>query len=389
METDRDEVQLQFFAAAFSALPVEIEVSAPGFNDVEFTEFLTISPGEYATVTVPIELQMFEDEAAMKAVYVSASVDVVVYVLGRSEESCGGYMAIPLDALGYDHYVLGHTIGSTDRDTNQIAVVATEDETTVTFTFPEGVFDEDTREVVLNKYEAIQIQTIEDDDLSGTKIEATEKVAVYSGTFDSNEYLVEQMPPLHSFGKEFVVTDYPNVGNPSFVRILAPSELTTINVVGYDPFTSSAPDTVQEYEVFTSYLHISTDKPVLISLFGDFSEPTGMLVPPVEQFRSIYRFLVPDSRDMDYTVYLQLVINGTDIEGLILNDAYIATSGWDEIEATDLLGKTIEVDSGYYSLQHDSNDIKFGATLFGEGSGRCNFAFPAGMCLEDIREVSH
>ena len=389
METDNDEVQLEFFAALFSGGPAEIEVSAPGFDDVEFVEFLTVSPGEYARVTVPTELQMLEDEEAMKAIYVRASVDVVVYILGRSEESCGGYMAIPLDALGYDHYVLGHTIGSSSRDTNQIAVVATEDETTVTFTFPEGVFDEDTREVVLDKYEAIQIQTEEDDDLSGTKVEATEKVAVFVGAFDSNEYLVEQMPPTHSLGKEFVIMDYPDVESPTLVRVLAPFEGTVINVTGYDVFTSAAPGSIQDYEVGSPYLSITTDKPVLVSQYGDFSDPSSMLVPPTEQFRSAYRFLVPDSPNTDYTVYLQLVVNGDDIEGLILDDALVTTSEWDEVEGTDMVATVIEVETGYHSIQHESSEVNFGATLFGAGSGRCNFAFPAGMCLEDIREVSY
>lgn len=379
---------------------VDVVFEAPGFGDVELFETLQLETDEALRFGVQADFQMEGTNKALKGVLVSSDGNILVSVVQKSSDSCGSYMAMPLDALGYNYYVITHVIGSNSNDFNQIAVLATEDETTVKLIFPqdrglevffddEDIGDEEL-EVTLNRFEALQVQTRRGDDLSGTKVEASDKVAVYAGTFDGNEYVIEQMPPIHSFGKEFIIVDFPEARSPSIVKILAPFPNTNVQVTDYDVFISSDSETVQEYVLTRDYIKISSDQPILVSQYGDFDEPAAMIISPVEQFRNSYTFLVPESLDSGYTVYLIMVIRKDKVDSLLLNEGYISSSGWIDVIDTEpqIAGKMVTVDGGFYRLYNEDSDVQFGATLFGLETDQCTFALVAGMCLEDIRQVS-
>jgi len=198
-------------------------------------------------------------------------------------------------------------------------------------------------------------------DMTGTVVESTAPVAVFSGgergeaPYDRmntpappsgiptetccTDHLEEQVFPTTSWGKIFSVTRSPVrtdiVGwrEPDVYRVMAdkdgtdvvtslpaPNDHFTLNSNEWkefavsDPFTIHASQPISVMQILVSQGWVTSWKP------GHGGDPSILLFPPIEQYRDDYIFLVPETFSANYVVYsgpigTSVTLDGSDLEG--------------------------------------------------------------------------
>lgn len=251
-------------------------------------------------------------------------------------------------------------------------------------------------------------------DLTGTIVQASRPVAVFSGTESSGvahpdapkppswseesgcckQHLEEQLPPLHAAGRHFVVTRSPvrstngTYEEPDVLRFVGaaePSHVTTTLPAPLDSFDlapGAIVDTWTNKDVVVSASH-----PILVAQFlviQDYVEgthrgdPSFTVIPPVEQSRDRYVFLSPPGWDESW-----VVVNapkGTDvtIDGKAPSKCIVKDAGL-------LEGKTYEarrcpLAPGVHRLNGNG---AFGIMAYGYGSADA-YAFAGGTFVKRI-----
>ncbi len=200
-----------------------------------------------------------------------------------------------------------------------IAVTAVQGETTsVTVTLPRnaGVPGEGTtvRRDNLTPGDVFVLVGGAPGDLSGALVEASGPVAVFAGHDCTNvpqsrfacDHLEEQVPPLETLGRDFVVApliDRP--GNPSVVRVVSPFAGATLR---FDPPSVQPSIILGERQVLqfqtAQAFRMSSSRPVLVAqlMTGQGTtaanrggDPAMVYEVPSQQFRDRYDLLVPDT----------------------------------------------------------------------------------------------
>jgi hypothetical protein len=163
--------------------------------------------------------------------------------------------------------------------------------------------------VTLNPFDAYQLQSA--GSLTGTLIESDRPISVYGGNQCANipsantgycDHVVEQIPPVSTWGTEALTVPLATRTAGDTFRILADRDGTTVVLQGSNPesFTLNAGEYAQR-NLMGSY-RITADLPVLVAQYsngsdwdGVTSDPFMMLIPSAAQFVQSYTFATPGS----------------------------------------------------------------------------------------------
>jgi hypothetical protein len=261
--------------------------------------------------------------------HVTSEKDVSVYALNQAVTTSEAFMVLPTDALGKDYYVMAYNsdgafAGSLSGSStpSQFAIVATEDNTSITVTpkvatsvnglLPQTfTLDEGESYLVQAKITANNLTA----DLTGTHITSTKPIAVFGGqqrslipiyeknNLQSRDCLIEQIPPVGTWGKNAFLTPYPMPTNASkkgsdLYRILAAYDSTEVFINGIRQTTlTSGGFSEGTLDVAAT---VTTSKPVMVAHFKKTSgeagagnnglgDPFMLIIPPKEQFQNFYR----------------------------------------------------------------------------------------------------
>lgn len=200
-----------------------------------------------------------------------------------------------------------------------IAVVATTGESTaVTVRLPprHGVVEASPEGIVrhdnLTPGDVAVIVGSETGDLSGAVVEASAPVAVFAGhdcTFVPHDrpacdHLEEQVLPLETLGRDFVVSDLRDRDAPTIVRIVASTADTAVR---FEPPSVSGARVLGAGEVLdltaTESFRVRASRPLMVAqlmtgLGADgvgAGDPAMVQEVPVQQFRDRYDFFVPST----------------------------------------------------------------------------------------------
>ncbi|XP_013407689.1 IgGFc-binding protein [Lingula anatina] len=397
---------------------VEAKVSAPllaerGSRPHVEPKTVKVTRGEITSVTLNNRLRLKGTKKENKGILIEATGEVIVYGANRGSFSTDAFLCLPVDILGTQYYAPSWP--KKDRYIGpQIGVVAVEDGTRVTFTFPNDnrnisvsydgrtYVDGSTLQVSLDKYETFHVQN--EADLTGTKIISTKPIAVTSGNkrtkvgfLTSSDHLVEMIPPVSTWGKKFVTVPIAKRKVGDIFRIIASKQNTVISVRG------TVNTTVHNYTVdqgqyldldvaSDEFLYIHSSNAILINqlcktAYSDNTDPFMMYLPPVEQFSGAYTFATVKSSYISYKNFVNIVIKTTEIKGLVLDgspikkDAFVGN--WTVIAGTEYSGNTIAVSRGTHSLYHESPIVSFAAFLYGM-TNQESYGYPAGTRLASI-----
>ncbi|MSP25861.1 MAG: hypothetical protein EXR75_12015 [Myxococcales bacterium] len=375
---------------------------------------------------------------------ITATAPIVVYQFNVFENaySNDASLLLPTNALGYVYRVInwsaGHPVkigGFNILDRSYVTIVGTEANTHVTVkptwrvrgngsipATPAG----GTLEADLGPFDVLNLET--DDatlaeagmprmaDFTGTVVQSNHPVAVFSGvestsapyhvdipkypgwTDDSTcclDHLEEQMFPLESIGRNFVITRSPvrstgSYKEPDVLRFLGAAATTTVTTTLPPPFDKF---TLEPGEVRDTWadadIIVSATEPVLIGqllvsqgyvdgpLKGD---PSLTVFPPVEQYRSDYVFLTPGSWSENWVVISAETGSLVSIDGGVPASCIVAAAGM--LEGKSYEARRCPLGEGAHTL---TGDKPFGIIAYGYGNAG-SYAFAGGADVKRIYE---
>ncbi|KAL5011781.1 hypothetical protein ScPMuIL_010332 [Solemya velum] len=224
------------------------------------------------------------------------SVSVVVKYIGNfSQES---FLAFPVSSLGIEYYAVAWCEGIA---TCQIGIVASEHDTTVNITTSPDVYGSASKSLQMQKYTMTILESKIDP--TGTKIVSNHPIVVYGGStmsqvgHDNNtvsNQLLEQLPPVTTWGKVYIVFSNPSNKAGSFIRILKQKDVDTrLELSGRGWLHLGTEKTWIQLRVLhkESYV-ITASKGILVCGFLSggrdidkmISYPSMMVYQPAEQF---------------------------------------------------------------------------------------------------------
>jgi hypothetical protein len=228
-------------------------------------------------------------------------------------------------------------------------------------------------------------------DLSGSIVEGSNPVAVFAGhdctripqNRSACDHLEEQVLPIETLGRDYIVSALRDRNVGSLVRMVAPFDNT---IVQFEPATISAPRRLRAREVLEvpvpGSMRISSSGPLLVEQFmlglGNLFEgqsgegdPAMVQEVPIQQFRDRYDFLVP----MTYTRNFLGVVapHGSRV---ILDDVPVRgmteTLGpWDIIH--------VQVEAGRHQLR-TAEGVSLGVKVYGTAR-YTSYMYPGGLDL--------
>lgn len=235
-------------------------------------------------------------------------------------------------------------------------------------------------------------------DLSGTLVQSTAPVAVFSGgergivgggsipahpsgapdDFCCTEHLEEQVFPTTSWGKNFVITrspvrtDHPTWREPDVYRILSDRDgtvVTTSLAAPNNQFTLAAGQWVEFYadQSFTmesnegiSIQQLLVSQGWLVSWKPDHGgDPSMILFPPLEQYRDNYIVLTPETFATNYVVVSAPEGANFTVDGAAPS---CATEPAGSVGGTTFTTHTCLVGGGVHSI---NSDVPVGVMVYG------------------------
>ena len=277
--------------------------------------------------------------------------------------------ALSLDAqnlAGASYLVMGwpQTLATTDNPLTNfgenlrafLTIVGTREETNVRIWLSTAIIGgggiaakakDELLELTINPFEVINLETEgygPDADFTGTRIEASRPVVVYSGSEASDvpdtpdlttrrccaDHLEQQLFPTSTLGRHFIALTTPSrskaladAGAPikvaseerEYFRVLSAGEFTAVGT-NLDPpqdLLTMARGEFVRLDVSRDFT-IAANEPVVVGQFVAGQQQAGIpsslpggdpafiLLPPVEQFRKDYLFLTPDKYAFDFVL---------------------------------------------------------------------------------------
>ena len=330
-------------------------------------------------------------------IHVTAQDPVTVYGLSDLPFTTDAFLGLPTDALGTEYVALGYKNSASGLRGTQFAVVAASDATTVTITPSIAVGVRAARvpyTVTLNQGQTYQLRTEEPGesfDLSGTIITSDKPVAVFGGHKAGNvphnvpfaNHLVEQMPPVSTWGQYFVTTPFATRLKGDTFRFVAARDRTRVYVNGARVATL---DRGQLHEqVITGPSYIISDQPILVAQYANGSEfdkvngdPTMMIVPPYEQFATGYTVSTAAAR---FNVnYVNVVAPTRAVGSVTLDGAIIPPASFTPIGTSGFSGAQVQIGLGTHNL---SGPEPFGVFVYGFAITD-GYSYPGGMNLTPL-----
>jgi hypothetical protein len=337
--------------------------------------------------------------ADQHVVKVTSDMPIVCYGLNHKHYSADAFMAMPRKVAGTEFRVMAYRNSRrqpTFKRPSQFAVAAFEDNTTVTITptartingKPAGV----PFQVNLRAGEAIQIQAKPDTnelDLTGSIVRSDKPVTVYAGhsrseipsdSGTSSDHLAETLPPVHTWGKKFIVADYPFPGTSQsdLLRVLALDNNTKVFVNGNE-WTTLGENQFRD-TTYKGNLAVEATGPVLVGTFahttGDgistqLGDPFFIIAPPLEQ--TYINYTIFNSDDPIYLQHFALIVSETSGKNRVrLDDSLVPPLAFRDLpqfsDGTQYSIARAGVGKGFHRLRTD-NFMENGIVVMAYGMG--------------------
>ena len=351
------------------------------------------------------------DSVQTNAIHVISDHPVTVHALNYLNASTDGYLALPTAMLGTDYIVLAYRNSHAWYDTNEVAggtefaVAATEDDTHITIT-PSVTVDSRMAgvpyQIILQQGETYRLINYDDmdADLTGTTITADKLVAVLGGHMCAYvpadvgyaDHLVEQLPPVDTWGRHFVTLPLAARLKGDTFRFLAATNGTRVAINGKIVATL---DRGQFYEqIIEGSAEVLASQPILMAQYangqefdGGIGDPFMMLVPALEQFGgdcllstpSFWNWADATTEDI-YTDYLNIIVRTNGMGLIQLDGGCIPAEQFQVISSSGYAGVQLPINPGTHHL---SGPVPFGACIYGWAWCE-SYAFWSGVYSESV-----
>lgn len=382
-------------------------ISGP-FTDIPFN----VMPGEITTIPISLNAMVISEGAIEdKGIYISAEDEVTVYGLNQREFSTDAYLALPIDVLDTEYYIMSYNNFNrffSSTNTSLLGIVATEDNTVVTITPADDTPSHSANapfDITLNEGQTYQLQAQAGslNDLTGTLVSADKPVAVFGGhvcadvppTESFCDHLIEQMPPISTWGEMFATAPLATRLAGDIFRVLASTDNTQVTIEGNSGFNQSFSLNSGEFEEIDIpsdvYTTINANEPILVAQFskGDESDPSlvngdpfMLLIPALEQFQNTYTVSTPATGfDLNF---INIVAPNSATGNITLDGSLIDASEFNSITGSSFSAAQIPVESGTHNL---SSASPFGVSIYGFADDE-SYGYLGGQALGGVADVN-
>ena len=353
-------------------------VNIPGLS---FTQNFSTTAGTITKVTIPSTAEVNTNDAVTnKGVHITSVDDITVYGFSVQSYTTDAFLSFPVDALGMDYMLLTYEALASSYP-SQLGIVAAETGTTTVTITPTETVGARTAGVPYN-ITLTQGQTYllgatpYPADLSGSLISANKKIAVFGAVkcvnipsgYSACDFIIEQIPPLTTWGKEFATVPLKTRSGDTY-RVIASENSTQVQVDGANVATLNKGDMYET--IMTGYHRISADKPVLVGQYSNgqtydnaLADPFFLLVPPTEQYLTNY--VVNTGTPGVPTNYINIVSQTSQTGGVQVDGVTVSAGAWNAIPGTTLSGAQITTTTaGQHSV---TSTFPIGVFVYGFGN---------------------
>lgn len=370
-------------------------------------------------------------QIAPQSFRVTSNRDVTVYALSRATTTSDAMLVLPTDVLGTQYRVLSYNSDGRDEGPpqsididwgvstpSQIAIVATRNNTIVNIRPSAPVVGPTANpfQVSLNEGDAYLLQASITTanlrgDLSGTLVESSQPIAVFSShqrsllpvtstRLTSRDYLLEQMPPISTWGKSYILTPFPLPtsvpaiqGAHDIVRVLAAYDNTSVVI---DKVERARLNAGQFYEApLQNAALLTSSKEVLVAQYkrsaqtgsnnNTISDPFMIVVPPRKQFLSSYLCINAQAFDTDM-IYMEqycTIICLTDYKHTVkIDGTAVEETRFREVPNTCYSYAWVPVEDGSHNVESEK---PIGLYIYGYGVAD-SYGYVGGMAFTTFEE---
>ncbi|MBN2413751.1 PKD domain-containing protein [candidate division KSB1 bacterium] len=400
---DNSKYPLSFTLFITSDVNTQVTIHIPTIN---WQKQYSVLAHQITTVQIPSPLSVVVNGEGKtnKGIHIFANDEITVYGLNQMQASTDAYLALPLDILNVFYMIMSYPSISNDYNQSQFAIVSPYDNVSVTITPASNTEGGRTAgqpfTITLNEGQVYQVQAPDNKDLTGSIIQSSLPVAVFSGHSCANipigygycDHLVEQIPPVNTWGSSFLTVPLSGRENGDTFRFLSSQDGTNLKINGQTVATLNFGDYYET--ILTKSAQITASNPILVMQYsnGDSydpyvdnnGDPFMMLIPPTEQFLNLYSFSTPSSNFP--TNYMSITIQSDEVTSLMLDGNPISSSLFKVIGNTGYSGAAIPVEVGPHSIE-SVNSVPFG--IYSYGFWFCDsYGYAGGLSLEYIYEGS-
>ncbi|KAF7242409.1 IgGFc-binding protein [Varanus komodoensis] len=347
-------------------------------NKSMYRRTVPVKEGQTVKVRLPSTIEMVGSDTFDGTVLIQADKDISVFAQSQERSSIGTTVVYPVEQLGTLYYVLTPP-GDRANTFKEFTVIASETPTKVIIdlkgavTFKGQVYPAGKElEVDLKAFQAIQLQS--SDDLSGTKVESTETVAVLSGhsCADKNSqvcnHVIEQLLPVTSWGTFFIVPQQVLQDRDGIVYIMASQSTYTEYHHGHTQKsqTMESQQVIQLNRPSSEPMFISASTGIQVLFFFAATEkrnngPFLINIPGIANYCRSY--------DIDgmsqFDNYAVIVAKTSETEGIVLGKTTIGNVQWRPIPDSEYSWAEYSLagNAASFSLEHPSSP--FGLYILG------------------------
>lgn len=322
-----------------------------------YSKSFTVAPNSVSKVGIPyIQVYNHSDTDSVfvskRSILVTTSDSAAVYLGNYQQSTYDATAVFPVKSLGVSYRVImsNHPKNFFKQyydNTAAINIISTEDNTILKFNLADTVKNGNETYLpnvdyykTLNKGEVLNIVGLK---LLGSSFESTNchKIAVFSGNYCSQipynclacDLLVEQIPPVNTWGQRFMVRSTLKRVNDSRIYITANEDntLVTINKPASQYTFSLNSGEYVDINSDTIGIDITSSKPIAVVQFAEGvqlskrGDPMMMWINPNEQMIREAIFAAPPTVHVT-NHYIQLFVNTTDISNTYLDGVNIASA---------------------------------------------------------------
>ncbi|KAI5087282.1 IgGFc-binding protein-like [Silurus meridionalis] len=353
----------------------------------------TLQPGSGETFQLPDEVEMIGSAKNKQTVWVEADQDILVLTLNYKLYTADTSVIYPVQEWGTEYYIYTPLMGPPDQFkefsiTNQGVQNTVEIQLNGMVTFEGQQYPQGSKLVIdLEPFESALIQSKED--LTGSKVSAKQPVAVFTGHsctwyFTDGNHVYEQLLPVSSWGKEFVVATlaYSNPVNRFDSIIIQASENTGIQITSRDETNSKelvAGETLYINLPYPNSLYLSADKGVQvlyefnggINQNGQTNDPFLITVLSTDRFSTSYTM----ESQLNFTNEAIIIAQAKDLGKLTLDENPLPNDlQWSQVGESEYSWTQISYNEGpgFHQVSHPDSPFalySFGASKYnGYGS---------------------
>jgi hypothetical protein len=405
-----------------------VRADAIEFRDEGVTTF-----GSVTTVRVPTSLtNISQTLGSERTVLVQAEGGRTIIVYGLNEQivSTDAFLALPFlpnssQSTSYTFIASSYVAFQSLKFYSLLAIIpqVRDVDTEITIHFHIGdrgsdaviytsssqtVSNGDTVPLTLRNSETVYIRS--NGDLTGSIVTSNYPISVLSGSsctvvpylIPRCDHLVEQIPPVSTWGTRFVTVPLKNRTEYDIFRFIAAYNctdvsLSCVNATGHmarsSIFTLEEGMYKEERIPSSDFCIVKSTNRLLVMQYsvgtrvdGVNADPFMAILPPVDQYSNNYTFATPSNEIQTYRHFINLVIPATFFQpDQISFDGKMSFTADEFVELKDGSGAAFyalqkSIDGGSHTLVHSNPYSQFGLLVYGFGI-RNSYGYPGAYSL--------